>query len=80
MGEGKFANVRHNEKCFINCISEKFGFMNKGEIQPNVIQQKMGSSVGAKKLKALQAKCDSKKGSDKCETAFNVYRCYYNNN
>ncbi|KAH8401465.1 hypothetical protein KR009_005731 [Drosophila setifemur] len=66
-------------KCFANCFLEKSGFLVDGQIQPEVVLAKLGPIAGEDAVKAVQAKCDSTKGSDKCDTAFQLYQCYYKN-
>ncbi|XP_023160822.1 general odorant-binding protein 56d isoform X2 [Drosophila hydei] len=78
--EGKFENVDDKVKCFANCFLEKSGFLVDGQIKPDVVLEKIGPIVGVEKVKAAQEKCDSLKGTDKCDTAFQLYQCYYKQN
>ncbi|XP_017868425.1 PREDICTED: general odorant-binding protein 56d-like isoform X1 [Drosophila arizonae] len=75
--EGKFENVDEKVKCFANCFLEKSGFLADGQIKSDVVLEKLGPIVGVDKVKAAQEKCDSLKGSDKCDTGFQLYQCYY---
>ncbi|XP_017032897.1 general odorant-binding protein 56d [Drosophila kikkawai] len=76
---GNFDNVDEKVKCFANCFLEKTGFLVDGQVQPAVVLAKLGPLAGEDNVKAVQAKCDSLKGADKCDTAFQLYQCYYNN-
>ncbi|XP_034477139.1 general odorant-binding protein 56d-like [Drosophila innubila] len=78
--DGNFDNVDGKVKCFASCFLEKTGLVVDGQIKPDVIQAKLGPLVGADKVKEVQAKCDSIKGSDKCDTAFQLYQCYHKSN
>ncbi|EDW60309.1 general odorant-binding protein 56d [Drosophila virilis] len=77
--QGNFDNADAKVKCFANCFLEKTGFMADGQIKSDVVLEKLGPIVGVDKVKAAQEKCDSLKGADKCDTAFQVYQCYYKN-
>lgn len=74
--EGKFDNVTGKVKCFAKCLLEKEGFFVNGQVKPDVVEQKL-VPFGEDKVKSVQAKCDSLKGSDDCDTAFQLYKCYY---
>ncbi|KAH8285202.1 hypothetical protein KR054_006153 [Drosophila jambulina] len=76
---GNFENPDEKVKCFANCFLEKTGFLVDGQVQPSVVLAKLGPLAGEDNVKAVQAKCDSLKGSDKCDTAFQLYKCYYEN-
>ncbi|KAH8389273.1 general odorant-binding protein 56d [Drosophila serrata] len=76
---GNFENADEKVKCFANCFLEKTGFMVDGQLQPTVVLAKLGPLAGEDNVKAVQAKCDSLKGADKCDTAFQLYKCYYEN-
>ncbi|KAH8253295.1 hypothetical protein KR032_004613 [Drosophila birchii] len=76
---GNFENPDEKVKCFANCFLEKTGFLVDGQVQPAVVLTKLGPIAGEDNVKAVQAKCDSLKGADKCDTAFQLYKCYYEN-
>ncbi|XP_016927933.2 general odorant-binding protein 56d [Drosophila suzukii] len=76
---GNFGDSDPKVKCFANCFLEKTGFLIDGEVQPAVVLAKLGPLVGEDTVKAVQAKCDSTKGADKCDTAFQLFQCYYKN-
>lgn len=78
--DGKFDNVDGKVKCFANCFLEKAGFIADGQVKPDVVEQKLTPIFGAENVKAAQAKCDSIKGTDNCDTAFQLYKCYHENN
>uniref|UniRef100_A0A1L8EDP4 Proteinral odorant-binding protein 56d n=2 Tax=Haematobia irritans TaxID=7368 RepID=A0A1L8EDP4_HAEIR len=74
---GQFSGLSKNAKCFVKCFFEKAGFMKDGVVLPDVLTEKLGPNVGEDKLKAIMGKCNSVKGSDKCDTAFKLFECYY---
>ncbi|XP_017051277.1 general odorant-binding protein 56d [Drosophila ficusphila] len=76
---GKFDDTDAKVKCFANCFLEKAGFLIDGKVQPDVVLAKLGPLAGEDKVKAVQAKCDSITGSDKCDTAYQLFQCYHNN-
>ncbi|KAH8401466.1 hypothetical protein KR009_005730, partial [Drosophila setifemur] len=76
---GNFQDTDPKVKCFANCFLERTGFESNGVIQPNEVLAKLGPLFGEQKVKAVQAKCDSIKGADKCATSYELYKCYYNN-
>ncbi|EDV98270.1 general odorant-binding protein 56d [Drosophila grimshawi] len=77
--DGKFENVDEKVKCFANCFLEKAGFIVNGQIKPDVVLTKLTILDGLEKVKAVQAKCDSLKGENNCDTAFKLYECYHQN-
>ncbi|XP_017145883.1 general odorant-binding protein 56d [Drosophila miranda] len=74
---GNFEDIDPKVKCFANCFLEKAGFLADGQIKPDVVLAKLGPLAGEDTVKAVQAKCDSLKGSDNCDTAFQLYQCYH---
>ncbi|KAI8038534.1 hypothetical protein M5D96_008439 [Drosophila gunungcola] len=76
---GDFADTDPKVKCFANCFLEKTGFLIDGQVQPAVVLAKLGPLGGEDTVKAVQAKCDGIKGSDKCDTAYQLFQCYHNN-
>ncbi|EDW91459.2 general odorant-binding protein 56d [Drosophila yakuba] len=76
---GNFENSDPKIKCFANCFLEKTGFLINGEVQPDVVLAKLGPLAGEDAVKAVQAKCDAIKGADKCDTAYQLFECYYKN-
>nr|BAN59720.1 odorant-binding protein [Delia antiqua]BAS69451.1 odorant-binding protein 12 [Delia platura] len=74
---GKFSNVDNNTKCFTNCFLEKSGFLVDGQVQPAVVSKKLGSIVGADKINTIMAQCNGSKGANNCDTAFELFKCYY---
>ncbi|KAL7738489.1 hypothetical protein ACLKA6_006797 [Drosophila palustris] len=77
---GNFDNVDGKVKCFASCFLEKANLVVDGQINTDEIQTKLSPLVGADRVKEIQAKCDSIKGTDNCDTAFQLYQCYYKNN
>ncbi|XP_034651960.1 general odorant-binding protein 56d-like [Drosophila subobscura] len=73
---GNFEDADPKVKCFANCFLEKSGFVVDGQIKPDVVLAKLGPIAGVDNVKAVQAKCDSLKGADNCDTAYQLYQCY----
>ncbi|EDW74830.1 Odorant-binding protein 56e [Drosophila willistoni] len=76
---GNFEDTDPKVKCFANCFLEKSGFVVDGNIKPDVVLAKLGPIAGEDKIKEIQGKCDSLKGADKCDTSYQLYKCYSNN-
>ncbi|ALC42762.1 Obp56d [Drosophila busckii] len=76
---GKFDNVDNKAKCFAHCFLEKSEVIADGQIKPDIVTKKLAPIFGADVVKEAQAKCDALKGADKCDTAFQIYQCYYKN-
>ncbi|XP_016988068.1 general odorant-binding protein 56d [Drosophila rhopaloa] len=76
---GNFEDSDQKVKCFANCFLEKTGFLIDGKVQPAVVLAKLGPLAGEDAVKAVQAKCDSITGADKCDTAFKLFECYHKN-
>ncbi|XP_022230278.2 general odorant-binding protein 56d [Drosophila obscura] len=76
---GNFEDADPKVKCFANCFLEKTGFVVDGQIKQDVVLTKLGPIAGDDKVKAVQAKCDSLKGANKCETSYELYKCYHQN-
>lgn len=65
-------------KEFFGCMFKKAGFQNDdGEIQVDVIRQKMPDDVDKAEADKVIAACQDKKGGTPAETAFEVYKCYW---
>ncbi|KAI8038533.1 general odorant-binding protein 56d-like [Drosophila gunungcola] len=73
---GNFTDIDPKVKCFANCFLEKSGLVINGQVQPAVVLAKLGLLAGKDLVKDVQAKCDSVKGADKCDTSFQLYKCY----
>eukprot|EP00099_Drosophila_melanogaster_P020040 NP_611445.1 Odorant-binding protein 56e, isoform A [Drosophila melanogaster] len=76
---GNFADSDPKVKCFANCFLEQTGLVANGQIKPDVVLAKLGPIAGEANVKEVQAKCDSTKGADKCDTSYLLYKCYYEN-
>lgn len=70
-------------QCFINCMFEHNGSIDsKGEAQRDaIVKHFIAKHPTAKKeaVEALTDKCIKEKGTDKCDTAFLRYKCYWAN-
>lgn len=76
--DGKFDNINNNSKCFIKCVLEKTGLVANDHVNSDFVNSKLSPAFGVD-LTHAEAKCDSLKGSDSCDTAFQIYKCYYEN-
>ncbi|XP_016988070.1 general odorant-binding protein 56d [Drosophila rhopaloa] len=76
---GNFADTDPKVKCFANCFLEQSGLVANGQIKPNEVLAKLGPIAGEAKVHEVQAKCDSIQGADKCDTSYQLYKCYYEN-
>lgn len=65
-------------KEFFNCMFMKIGFLNEaGEIQVDVMKEKMPSDVNKDEAEKVFAACKDKKGNSPTDTAFELYKCYW---
>lgn len=65
-------------KEFFHCMFTKAGFQDeKGEIQEDVIKAKMPSDVDKEEAEKVIETCKDKKGETPAETAYLVYKCYW---
>ncbi|XP_017072689.1 general odorant-binding protein 56d-like [Drosophila eugracilis] len=76
---GDFKDTDRKVKCFANCFLEESGVVANGQIKPDAVLAKLGPIAGEAKVKKVQAKCDSIKGADKCDTSYLLYKCYNEN-
>lgn len=76
--DGKLGNIDGKMKCFINCFLEKTGLIANGKVNSAFVTIELSTAYG-NDLKNAQAKCDSLRGSDNCDTAFQLLKCYYAN-
>nr|AZK90218.1 odorant binding protein 14 [Holotrichia oblita] len=76
--EGVFAGNREL-KCYFRCYYLESGFINdSGEIQTEVIKSKIPQKIDKKIVQQAIDRCKKIKGSDSCETAYEVQKCLYN--
>ncbi|XP_017486527.1 PREDICTED: general odorant-binding protein 56d-like [Rhagoletis zephyria] len=75
--QGDFSQVDDKVKCFSKCFQERLGFLVNGVVNEEAVQKSLGPLAGEEKVKAIQAKCNGVKGADDCDTAFEWYKCYY---
>ncbi|KAH8355049.1 hypothetical protein KR093_004548 [Drosophila rubida] len=73
---GNYDDTDPKVKCFANCMLEKIGFMVDGQLKPEVVLEKLSPSEGADAIKAMLAKCNALKGSDKCDTSYKYIMCF----
>lgn len=75
---GDFSDDR-NLKCFAKCFYLKAGFINDAaELQLDVIKSKIPKEANRERALEIIEKCKDVKGSDPCETAYAIHRCYFN--
>ncbi|XP_030387808.1 general odorant-binding protein 56d-like [Scaptodrosophila lebanonensis] len=75
--KGDFTDTDPKVKCFANCFLTKAGFIQDGEVKPDVVLAKLGPIEGEATVKEVQASCDSLKGENACDTAYQLFQCYY---
>ncbi|XP_050305821.1 general odorant-binding protein 56a-like [Anthonomus grandis grandis] len=64
-------------KCFTKCFYQKAGFVNdKGEVQRDVIEEKLPAGADKKKALEIVDKCKAE-GKNACETVYLVHKCYF---
>lgn len=71
-----FANPTENMKCFGTCFFERVGTLKDGQVQEDVVLQKLGALVGEEKTKTVLNKCKGIKGESRCDTGFQIYKCF----
>lgn len=65
-------------KEFFNCMFLRIGFINEaGEVQLDVFREKMPSDVDKDEAERVLAVCKDKKGNAPGETAFELFKCYW---
>lgn len=65
-------------KEFFNCMFMKVGFINEaGEVQVDVMKEKMPTDVDKDEAEKVFAACMDKKGSSPGDTAYELYKCYW---
>lgn len=75
--KGEFADDPKLKE-FFGCMFTKVGFLNDaGEIQLDVIKQKMPSDVNKDEAEKVLNACKDQKGESKADTAFLLYKCYW---
>ncbi|XP_050323086.1 general odorant-binding protein 56d-like [Bactrocera neohumeralis] len=74
--KGDDSQVDGKVKCFIKCMLGKFGYVENGEVNEETLQNFLGKLIGEEKAKAAQAKCNGLKGTDECDTAYQIRQCY----
>uniref|UniRef100_A0A182SAX3 Uncharacterized protein n=1 Tax=Anopheles maculatus TaxID=74869 RepID=A0A182SAX3_9DIPT len=76
---GDFSIDTVKAKCFVKCFLDKAGFIDdEGVIQQDVIREKLTVGIEAGKVNDLIKKC-SVEGTDACDTAYQMYKCFFSN-
>nr|AKI84368.1 OBP10 [Holotrichia parallela] len=76
---GDFADTREL-KCFSKCFYTKAGFFTeKGELLLDVVKAKIPPEHDRERAFAILDLCKDLKGSDGCETAYAIHKCYFQN-
>lgn len=63
-------------KCFGTCFFEKVGALKDGQLQEDVVLQKLSPLAGEDKAKAALDKCKSVKGEGRCDNGHKIYECF----
>lgn len=65
-------------KEFFNCMFLRIGFINEaGEVQLDVFKAKMPTDVDKNEAEKVFAVCKDKKGNAPGETAYELFKCYW---
>ncbi|XP_058065533.1 general odorant-binding protein 56d-like [Anopheles bellator] len=76
---GDFSVDTLKAKCFVKCFFDKAGFIDDdGAFQHDVIREKLTVGIEAAKVNELIKKCNVE-GTDVCDTAFQMYKCFLSN-
>ncbi|XP_049294666.1 general odorant-binding protein 56d-like [Anopheles funestus] len=76
---GDFTVDTLKAKCFVKCFLDKAGFIDEdGVIQQDVIREKLAVGVETGKVNDLIKKC-TVEGTDECDTAYQMYKCFFSN-
>ena len=63
-------------KCFSTCFFEKIGALKDGQVQDDVVLQKLTPLVGEEKVKTALNKCKDVKGEGRCDNGYQIFKCY----
>nr|USF20779.1 odorant-binding protein [Lasioderma serricorne] len=67
-------------KCFAKCFYRKVGFIDDAaELKLDYIKSKIPEGVDRKKALDVIEKCKDTKGTDACDKAFKLHKCYFEN-
>ncbi|XP_011180837.1 general odorant-binding protein 56d [Zeugodacus cucurbitae] len=73
--KGDFNAVGDKAKCFLKCLENKKGILENGA--PNEADIRKVRKVGNEEPKNILAKCNGLMGANECDTAFLLYKCYW---
>ncbi|XP_050323076.1 general odorant-binding protein 56d-like [Bactrocera neohumeralis] len=74
--KGDFNAIDDKAKCFLKCVQNKKGILENGMPNEAAIHKVMTPTVGNSAPKNTLAKCNGLKGANECDTAFQIYKCY----
>ncbi|XP_011197302.2 general odorant-binding protein 56d isoform X3 [Bactrocera dorsalis] len=74
--KGDDSQVDGKVKCYAQCMLVKLGYVENGKVNEEKVQNILGKLIGEEKAKATQAKCNGLKGTDECDTAYQIRQCY----
>ncbi|XP_011197299.2 general odorant-binding protein 56d isoform X1 [Bactrocera dorsalis] len=74
--KGDDSQVDGKVKCFAKCTLGKLDLLQNGKVNEEKVQNILGKLIGDEKAKAAQAKCNGLKGTDECDTAYQIRQCY----
>ncbi|XP_052891467.1 general odorant-binding protein 56d-like [Anopheles moucheti] len=76
---GDFSVDTMKAKCFVKCFLDRAGFIDEdGVIQQDVIREKLAVGLETGKVNDLIKKC-TVEGTDECDTAYQMYKCFFSN-
>ncbi|XP_018784470.1 PREDICTED: general odorant-binding protein 56d-like [Bactrocera latifrons] len=75
--KGDFNAVDDKVKCFLKCVQNKKGILANGIPNEIAIHKVLKPAVGNSAPKDILAKCNGLNGANECDTAFQIYKCYW---
>ncbi|ALC42763.1 Obp56d [Drosophila busckii] len=66
-------------KCYTNCFFEQCGFIVNGQLQPDVMLEKLTDALGIDNVADVVANCKNIKGTEKCELGYQLHQCLKKN-
>ncbi|XP_055856034.1 uncharacterized protein LOC129919206 [Episyrphus balteatus] len=62
-------------KCFVRCVVEAKGYMKDGELLEENVVKAAENITSVEQVRKIISNCKVHKGSNVCETSFNIYMC-----
>lgn len=75
--QGDFSASDEKTQCFTLCFFREVGFLDaNGNLNENVIFEKLSSNKDKPKVKEIYNKCKDETGTSACNKAYNLYKCF----